>query len=464
MQISNGSLSRRGFINGIGGVSAGSLMLGAGAPFASAAATAAASDSKTKLSTRPNGSYYIRNVRLESGFERSGGQVVGTQTELQTLLIENGSISKVLANGDRVDDASLPHFDAQGLLLLPAFRDVHIHLDKTFFGGPWRAVRPSPNGIAGRIAEERVLLPTLLPTLEERAEKLVALLQTHGSTFARSHCNVDPVSGLKNLEHLQRALARHHDTFTYEIVAFPQHGLLLSKVEGLMREAMKMGATHVGGLDPTAVDGDMDKSLETMVQIAVDHNAGIDIHLHEAGESGVKAIRRLIDLTKQAGLQGKVTISHAFALASLQSGEDAEMCDRLAEVDISIASSISIGKRVMPIPLLQERRVKVGCGTDSVTDNWSPFGTGDILGKAKLAAQLYGWSDEYNLSRALGLATGGITPLDPNGKRVWPKAGDPADCTFVAASCSAEAVARLPDRAAVLHRGRLAAGALDATS
>jgi hypothetical protein len=34
-------------------------------------------------------------------------------------------------------------------------------------------------------------------------------------------------------------------------------------VEGLLRDAMQLGVTHVGGLDPTLVDGDMEKSLQS---------------------------------------------------------------------------------------------------------------------------------------------------------------------------------------------------------
>ncbi len=296
---------------------------------------------------------------------------------------------------------------------------------------------------------------------QERAEKLIELILSYGSTYVRSHCNIDPVVGLKNLENLKKALINYSDKISHEIVAFPQHGLLRSNVEGLMREAMKLGVTHVGGLDPTLVDGNMEKSLNTMVQIAADYNAGIDIHLHEGGETGIKAIRLLADLTEQAGLQGKVTISHAFSLASLSSGEDVEMADRLASLGISIASSVPIGKSVMPIPLLLERKVNVMLGNDSITDHWDPFGIGDTLQKAHLAAQLYGWKNEYNLSRAISLATGGITPLNESGKQIWPKAGDEATAVLVPASCSAEAVARLPKRTAVLHKGALASGVLE---
>ena len=136
------------------------------------------------------------------------------------------------------------------------------------------------------------------------------------------------------------------------------------------------------------------------------------------------------------------------------------MAARLSELGISIASMIPFGRRVMPIPVLEAKGVKVFTGTDSVVDHWSVFGSGDVLEKAKLAAQLYGWTDEYELSQALRIATAGPTPLNAAGEQVWPKVGDPADCVLVAASSAAETVARLPPRRAVLHHGVLAAGSL----
>lgn len=403
-------------------------------------------------------SYMLLNVRLESGYIYEDGQVVATETELRHIEIENGIIKKI-------QDTHLPYrseidcYDTKGMLLLPAFKDMHIHLDKTYYGGPWKA-GANRKSIFDMIELEEEILPKLLTTAQERAEKLIQLILSYGSTYVRSHCNIDQTVGLKNLEKLKAALENYSDKISHEIVAFPQHGLLRSNVEGLLREAMELGVTHVGGLDPTVVDGSMDKSLETMVQIAVDYNAGIDIHLHEGGETGIKAINRLADLTEEAGLNGKVTISHAFSLASLSEESGVELANRLASLGISIASTVPIGKTVMPIPLLQKQGVEVLFGNDSITDHWSPFGIGDILQKAHLAAQLYGWSNEYDLSRALSLATRGITPLDKVGNQIWPKVGDEATAVLVSASCSAEAVARLPKRAAVLHKGAFSSGSL----
>ncbi len=409
--------------------------------------------------------YLLSDVRLEEGFEKDAAIVVATSTALYTLEIKDGKIAALHPKGAALPQG-LPTYAADGQLALPIMRDMHIHLDKTFYGGPWQAPLPRQGKtIMDMIALEEKLLPTLLPTSVERAEGLIALLQSKGSTIARSHCNIDPVSGLKSLEHLKLALDKHKDDFVCEIVAFPQHGLLHSKVDGLMREAMQMGVDYVGGLDPTNVDGAMEKSLDAMFQIALDTGKGVDIHLHETSPAGVAAITYMIDtVEKNPALKGKVTISHAFALTTLNSGALEETAVRLAANGMSIASTVPIGGLMMPLPQLSKAGVFVMTGTDSVIDHWSPFGSGDMLEKANLYAQLYRGSDEYHLSRSLAISTGGVLPLDDKGNRAWPKVGDEAGFTLTRASCSAEAVARLPVRSATFHKGRLVSGGVDKVS
>ena len=405
--------------------------------------------------------YLLADVRLEEGFEYDGDTVIGTRTALYTVEIKDGKIA-ALHPANATLPSGVARYQAHGQLMLPAMRDMHIHLDKTFYGGPWQAPRPRQGKtIMDMIALEEKLIPQLLPTSQQRAEGLIALLQSKGSTVARSHCNIDPVSGLKSLEHLQRALENHRDDFVCEIVAFPQHGLLHSKVDGLMREAMQMGVHYVGGLDPTNVDGAMEKSLDAMFQIALDTGKGVDIHLHETSPAGMAAINYMIETTeKNPALRGKVTISHAFALTTLAPEALEETASRLAENQMTIASTVPLGALMMPLPQLSKAGVFVMTGTDSVIDHWSPFGSGDMLERAYFYAQLYRGSDEFHLSRAMAIATGGVLPLDDEGKRAWPNAGDDAAFTLVGASCSAEAVARVPARTATFHQGRLVFGSI----
>ncbi|WP_297204044.1 amidohydrolase family protein [uncultured Pluralibacter sp.] len=399
--------------------------------------------------------YYLDNVRLESGFEYAQESVVATKTILQTVEIAGGKIVALRDNLSHPDTA-LPAWDAGGALMLPAMRDMHIHLDKTFYGGPWRALnRPEGTTIQDMIALEQRLLPELAPYTRERAGKLIDLLQSKGSTVARSHCNIEPVSGLNNLHALQAVLAERQSGFRCEIVAFPQHGLLLSHAEPLMREAMQAGADYVGGLDPTSVDGAMEKSLDTMFQIALDYDKGVDIHLHETSPAGAAAIEYMVStVEKTPQLKGRLTISHAFALATMPERQVQDLARRMAAQQVTIASTVPVGTLHMPLRQLTESGVWVMTGTDSVIDHWSPFGTGDMLEKANLYAQLYIHPDELSLSRALAIATGNVLPLSDKGERNWPREQDEASFVLVDASCSAEAVARVSARTATFYRGK----------
>jgi len=460
------SQSRRAFLSRTGQLTTVAAVTGltGGMSREAAAETTNCVESAT-VTTVKDSHYLLGNVRLEEGFERDGDVIVATRTALYTLEVKDGKVAALHAAGATLP-AGLPTYEAGGQLALPTMRDMHIHLDKTFYGGAWKAPLPRQGKtIMDMIALEEKLLPKLLPTSVQRAEGLIALLQSKGSTIARSHCNIDPVSGLKSLEHLKLALEKHKDDFICEIVAFTQHGLLHSKVDGLMREAMQMGVEYVGGLDPTNVDGAMEKSLDAMFQIALDTGKGVDIHLHETSPAGVAAVNYMIDtVEKNPALKGKVTISHAFALTTLSPEVLEETAARLAANGMTIASTVPIGGLMMPLPQLSKAGVFVMTGTDSVIDHWSPFGSGDMLEKANLYAQLYRGSDEYHLSRSLAISTGGVLPLDNDGNRAWPKPGDDAGFTLTTASCSAEAVARLPARSATFHKGRLVSGGIGKAS
>jgi cytosine/adenosine deaminase-related metal-dependent hydrolase len=431
-----------------------SAMLLAGSSLASctgmlAAAQPAATEQDSYMAA--GNALTLKNVRLETGFEYEGDEVISTKTGLFILEISDGKVKAILPNNPKADA-----LDAQGLLLLPAFKDMHIHLDKTFYGGPWQARRKKNRTVQEMIAYEQQVLPKMLPTSTERAEKLIELLQSHGANFARSHVNIEPTSRLNSLKNLQQALKNKQESFDAELVAFPQHGILRSQSEQLMREAATMGIDFIGGLDPGAVDGDMQKSMDFMVQLALDHKKGIDIHLHEGGDSGLKTIEYLIDrVNENPVLKGKTFISHCFVLASLDMQKLEGVAEKLASAKIGIISTIPIGKQMMPIPTLYKYGVDVRTGNDSIIDHWNTFGTGSILQKANLMAQLYGYSTEFELSRCLKLATHNILPLDDKGNRQWPQAGDKADLVLVDASCSAEAVSRVSPVRSLIHKGKI---------
>lgn len=402
--------------------------------------------------------YWLTNVKLETGYTYEEAKISQTETEICSLLIEDGRIKRIIS-GIAQEEGTLT-FDANRLLVLPAFEEMHIHIDKTYYSGPWKACMPAEN-IFTRFNEEKTILPKQLATAQDRAENMLELLLRNGATNIRTHCNVDPVIGLRNLEATLAALETYKDRLSGRIVAFPQHGLLRSNSMQLVKDAMRMGAQLVGGVDPATVDNDIEKSLHTIIDIAVEFNADVDIHLHDANNLGTFTMKRLASLTEEAGWQGRVTISHALGLGGVTDKEAEEVAERLAALKIDITSTVPIGKQVIPIPLLDKKGVKVSLGNDSITDHWSPFGTGDMLQKANRLAERFGWSDERSLGKALRFITGGKETLNNEGKRVWPNVGDEASFVLTNATCAAEAVARQTEKSVVMYKGNVVIGDLD---
>ncbi|MBM6645884.1 amidohydrolase family protein [Bacillus sp. RIT 809] len=402
--------------------------------------------------------YWLTNVKLETGYTYEEAKISQTETEICSLLIEDGRIKRIIS-GIAQEEGTLT-FDANRLLVLPAFEEMHIHIDKTYYSGPWKACMPAEN-IFTRFNEEKTILPKQLATAQDRAENMLELLLRNGATNIRTHCNVDPVIGLRNLEATLAALETYKDRLSGRIVAFPQHGLLRSNSMQLVKDAMRMGAQLVGGVDPATVDNDIEKSLHTIMDIAVEFNADVDIHLHDANNLGTFTMKRLASLTEEAGWQGRVTISHALGLGGVTDKEAEEVAERLAALKIDITSTVPIGKQVIPIPLLDKKGVKVSLGNDSITDHWSPFGTGDMLQKANRLAERFGWSDERSLGKALRFITGGKETLNNEGKRVWPNVGDEASFVLTNATCAAEAVARQTEKSVVMYKGNVVIGDLN---
>ncbi|MFB3169165.1 amidohydrolase family protein [Neobacillus sp. 179-C4.2 HS] len=402
--------------------------------------------------------FWLTNVRLETGYVQDEKGVYETKTELFHLKIENGKIVEKKSNSFAIPQAEKT-IDGKGLLALPTFKEMHNHLDKTYLSLDWKAPIPAKS-LEERLRLEAMELEELAPTAKQRASTMIELLLSHGSTHIRTHVNIDPYIGLKNLEGIKAALEDYSDKLTYEIVAFPQHGLLRENVIPLMKEAMRSGAQLVGGLDPAGIDRNIEKSLYEVMNLATEFDADIDIHLHDGGHVGFYTVDKFTEMVEEAKWHNRASVSHAFSLGEVPVPQQEEIADKLSTLGMSIMSTIPITKSLPPIDLLDKKGVNVYLGCDGFYDSWGPYGTGDVLEKVTRYGELYRRSDERSLAQSLKFATGGPTPLSKDGEVVWPLPGDEANLVLVNATCSAEAVARTPKREAVIFKGKVVSGQL----
>ncbi|MFE0653738.1 amidohydrolase [Streptomyces sp. NPDC059534] len=356
--------------------------------------------------------------------------------------------------------AAVERVDGGGRLALPTLVDAHIHPDKTSWGEPWHSRRPA-RGIAEYVAGDVELARALPTPVGERALRLMSHAAAQGTRAMRAHADVAPAYGLSGIEGVAEAAGKLAGIVDVELVAFPQHGVVRTPgVAELLAEAAASGlVTHIGGIDPAGFDTDGGRDgdqLGTVFALAEKHGLGLDIHLHDRGEQGLAPLRDIAARTRALGLQGRVSVAHAFAVAGLSDRGLDEVADLLAESGVALTTVALSVTTILPFRRLAERGVRVGLGSDGVRDSWSPFGNADMLHRAWLAA----WALDLRLDEELEAcfrlaADGGAGLLGLPESDLLP--GSPADFMLVDAECLPQTVVDLPRRDLVVRAGRVVA-------
>lgn len=385
-------------------------------------------------------SILITNIRLPDGDEADIRIVDGVIVEIGKRLIQKP--------GEDI-------LDGGGDLVLPGLVDGHMHLDKTLTGTPWMSHRAGPNR-KSRIDTERGMRSDLAP-VGERASNLVRLCIGHGTSAIRTHVDIDLTIGLKHVEALLQVRESFADSVEMQLVAFPQSGVQSQAgMADYLSASIDAGVDLVGGIDPIAIDDDLDGQLNTLFAIAEKKDVGIDIHLHDPGENGLREIAGVVDRAKAHSMAGRVTISHGFCLGAAEEDKVHKLADQMAKSGVALVTHGGGASPLPPIKVLRERGVEVFAGNDDVRDTWSPLGEGDMLERATMIAWRSGYRTDDDLlialdcttaagKRALGLPDAGIA------------VGAPADFFTVNAEVAAEAVARHPQRKLVFKKGRIVA-------
>jgi len=391
---------------------------------------------------------WLQNVKIETDYIKEGSFISGTNTQVVDLFIENAEVSKIRPHQKRQD--GYEKVDGQGYLILPGIQEKHCHFDKSKLGASWRPITPAAS-IVERFTKEIEELNELDVAFSTRMKKLIEKERRHGVSFFRSHIDVHPKVGQKFLQQTIETLQDYKGMFASQLVAFPQHGMLLSNAYEDVKTALTNGADLIGGVDPTVLDGNTEKSLYQTFDLATQFNAPIDIHVHERGEEGKKTFYELLKLTKESHWQNKVTISHAFGLNDFIGSERKEFFRQLADQQISIISSVPLYGVIPPLEELRQFGVDVSLGCDNVYDSWSPFGNGNVLEKLNRYAEIFNITTQDGLTDCLELVTGKKIV----GDNLWLQEGDEATFTLVDSSCSAEFVARQSKVCSSYYKGKL---------
>ena len=371
------------------------------------------------------------------------------------LLLSAGRIAAVAPAGD-LAPATGAVVACDGALLSPSFVEGHIHLDKTLLGLPLIPHRPGAT-VADRIRNEKDLRRTLPLSIEERGGRLIEQVVAFGTGALRTHVDIDTEVGLAGLEAVLRLKERYRGVIDIQVVAFPQSGILRDPGKAdLLDAAMAAGADLVGGLDPAGIDDDVSGHLGAVFAIADRHGAGVDIHLHDPGPLGAFELRDIAARTLAAGLAGRVTVSHAYALGAIDDADFGRTAAALALAGVAIMTNAPGTGPMPPVLRLRDAGVMVFAGSDNIRDAWWPYGDGDMLDRAAVIGYRQGFFTDDDLAHAFAMAT--VLPAAVLGRPHYGVAvGDAADLVLLPSASLAEAVLDRPRARTVLKGGRIVA-------
>jgi cytosine deaminase len=206
---------------------------------------------------------------------------------------------------------------------------------------------------------------------------------------------------------LVQAREEFKEVVELQVVAFPQDGVVREPgAEGLIREAMAMGADLVGGIPWIEyTEADARRHLEAMVEIAVEHNAGVSMLVDDAGDPGLRTLEMLAMKTIEVGWQGRVLAHHARAMALYPEPYFQKLAALLRRAEIAVVSDPHTGPLHARVRELREAGVRVCLGQDDISDAYYPYGQNNLLEVAFLASHLLWMTGREDMEVLLDMVT-----------------------------------------------------------
>ena len=287
--------------------------------------------------------------------------------------------------------------EADGNLVTESFINPHLHLDKVFTLAMLddQAMQDYHGDSMGKAMTAIERAAKVKENYDrgwiiDNVRRALRWAAKNGNSHLRAFADVDRKSKLEGVAALLQAREEFRGIVELQIVAFPQDGVIREPgTADLIREAMAMGADLVGGIPWIEYcEADSQHHIDQMVEIAVEHDAGISMLVDDAGDPGLRTLEMLALKTIEVGWQGKVLAHHARAMALYPKPYFQKLAALLRQSEIGVVSDPHTGPLHARVRELREEGVRVCLGQDDITDAYYPYGQNNMLEVAFLASHL----------------------------------------------------------------------------
>ncbi|ADU29499.1 amidohydrolase family protein [Evansella cellulosilytica] len=264
--------------------------------------------------------------------------------------------------------------------------NYHAHIDKGFLPPP-HLYKDAPAPVRAEWTREAKMLMSK-EEIKLAANKALEKMHYYGTTYVRTHVDVDPLFELRAMEALLEVKKEWESRVVVDLIAFNQEGFdRYPETEVLLCEALMMGADGIGG--HTSMDQDGKKHIDKIFKLAEGKKLDwIEFHTDETGRPDDFNLPYLAQVTKEQELGEKVTAIHCCSLANVEEVDAMKTIEAIAESGMRVTTCpTAIATRALTrVKDLAHAGVRIQLGSDNLRDYFNPLGSGNMLQYGQLLA------------------------------------------------------------------------------
>lgn len=277
-----------------------------------------------------DGHYAIVNASVPASVL---GEPASGALEKVDITIADGAIASVGAAGS----ATSPHrIDMRCDIVLPAFVDLHTHLDK---GHIWSR-KPNPDGtwlgaLTAVLADREAHWAA--KDVERRMDFSLRCAFAHGTAAIRTHLDMAPPQHAITWDVFEAMRERWAGRIELQAAGLmgPDTILDARKLRDVALRTKAAGGILGGS---TAVHAENRTIMRKLVETAGELGLSIDLHTDESADPAANALECLADAVNESGFAGSVVAGHCCSLAVQDEATARRVIDKVARAGIAVVS------------------------------------------------------------------------------------------------------------------------------
>lgn len=276
------------------------------------------------------GSYTLRNASVPASVMDDAASGALRTVD---IAVTGGAVSAITPASSSPTAGGI---DLDGGIVLPAFVDLHTHLDK---GHIWpRRQNPDGTWIGALMAvlDDRQA-NWAASDVERRMDFALRCAYAHGTAAIRTHLDMAPPQHTISWDVFEAIRARWAGRIELQGVGLMGPDTILdpAALRAIAKRTKAAGGVLGGS---TAVHAENPTIMRRLLEMAGEFDLDIDLHTDESPDPAASALRSLADAVIETGFTGTVVAGHCCALANQPADQAQATIDRVAQSGVAVVS------------------------------------------------------------------------------------------------------------------------------